>query len=59
MLGDILLIEDKHRKAGEAIIQKILERKKDKFITAISGESGSGSRNWHMLLPKDYAGTAL
>ena len=42
MLGDILLIEEKHKKAGEVIIQKILEQKKDKFIVAISGESGSG-----------------
>jgi len=42
MLGDILLIEEKHKKAGEAIIQKVLELKKDKFIVAISGESGSG-----------------
>jgi uridine kinase len=42
MLGDILLIEDKHRLAGEQIIREVLERKKDKFIVAISGESGSG-----------------
>ena len=42
MLGDILLIEDKHRKAGEVIIEKILKNRKDKYIIAISGESGSG-----------------
>lgn len=42
MLGDVLLIQEKHRKAGEAIIREILKRKKDKFILAISGESGSG-----------------
>ncbi|MBW6460147.1 MAG: hypothetical protein K0B08_06195 [Bacteroidales bacterium] len=42
MLGDVLLIEEKHRTAGEAIVQKILERRKDKFMVAISGESGSG-----------------
>ena len=42
MLGDILLIEEKHKKAGEVIIQKILEQKNDKYIVAISGESGSG-----------------
>lgn len=42
MLGDILLIQDKHRKAGEIIIEKILAKRKDKFIVAISGESGSG-----------------
>jgi uridine kinase len=42
MLGDVLLIQEKHHKAGEAIINEILKRKKDKFIVAISGESGSG-----------------
>jgi len=42
MLGDILLIEEKHRIAGEAIVQEILKRKSDKFMVGISGESGSG-----------------
>ncbi|MFU8842399.1 MAG: hypothetical protein ACNA7V_01180 [Bacteroidales bacterium] len=42
MLGDILLIQDKHKAAGEIIIEKILKNRKDKFILAISGESGSG-----------------
>jgi uridine kinase len=52
MLGDVLLIEEKHRKAGEAIIQKILERKKDKFIIAISGESGSGKSELAHVIAK-------
>jgi uridine kinase len=42
MLGDILLIQEKHKAAGEIIIEKILKNRKDKFILAISGESGSG-----------------
>ena len=42
MLGDILLIQEKHTKAGEVIIQKILSNRKDRYIVAISGESGSG-----------------
>ena len=42
MLGDVLLIQEKHHKAGAAIIEEILKRKKDKFIVGISGESGSG-----------------
>ena len=42
MLGDVLLIQEKHHKAGGIIIEEILKRKKDKFIVAISGESGSG-----------------
>ena len=52
MLGDILLIEEKHRNAGEAIIQKILERKKDKFIIGISGESGSGKSELAHVIAK-------
>jgi uridine kinase len=52
MLGDVLLIEDKHRDAGEAIIQKILERKKDKFIIGISGESGSGKSELAHVIAK-------
>lgn len=52
MLGDVLLIEDKHRNAGEAIIQKILEKKKDKFIIAISGESGSGKSELAHVIAK-------
>lgn len=42
MLGDVLLIQEKHHRAGAAIIEEILTKKKDKFIVAISGESGSG-----------------
>ena len=38
MLGDILLIQDKHKKAGEEIIVRILNQKKDKMMIAISGE---------------------
>ena len=42
MLGDVLLIEEKHRKAGEKIVEEIVKRKKAKFMVGISGESGSG-----------------
>ncbi len=42
MLGDVLLIQEKHHNAGNVIIEEILKRRKDKFIVAISGESGSG-----------------
>lgn len=42
MLEDVLLISEKHRAAAEIIIKEILKKKKDKFIVAISGESGSG-----------------
>ncbi|MCD6179021.1 MAG: hypothetical protein J7K39_03870 [Bacteroidales bacterium] len=42
MLGDVLIITEKHLKAAEGIIKEILAKKKDKFIIGISGESGSG-----------------
>ena len=52
MLGDILLIQEKHKKAGEAIIKEILENKKDKYIVAISGESGSGKTELAHVIAK-------
>ena len=42
MLGDVLLIEDKHKEAAEALKDVVLKNRKGKFIVAISGESGSG-----------------
>ncbi|MDD2635630.1 MAG: hypothetical protein PHW82_09055 [Bacteroidales bacterium] len=42
MLGDILLINDKHRKAAEVIIEKIISLNRPKILVCISGESGSG-----------------
>ncbi|NIS80656.1 MAG: uridine kinase [Anaerolineales bacterium] len=42
MLGDILLITDKHRKAGEQFVETILEIEAEKLVIAIGGESGSG-----------------
>ena len=52
MLGDILLIQEKHKKAGEIIIKKILQNKKDKYIVAISGESGSGKTELAHVIAK-------
>ncbi|MEE9905013.1 uridine kinase family protein [Chlorobium sp.] len=50
MLSDILLISEKHKKAAEAISERVLVEKQAKeeefpgyrFIVAISGESGAG-----------------
>jgi uridine kinase len=42
MLGDILLITDKHRAAAKMIADHILKNRKQRMIVAISGESGSG-----------------
>ncbi len=53
MLGDVLLITEKHEKAAQAILEKILAERKDKYIVAISGESGSGKTELaHVLARK-------
>lgn len=53
MLGDVLLIKEKHHTAGAAVVEEILKRKKDKFIVAISGESGSGKTELAHVVAKD------
>lgn len=53
MLGDVLLIADKHRNAAADIVKEILERKKNKFIVAISGESGSGKSELAHCVARD------
>jgi uridine kinase len=52
MLGDILLIQEKHKKAGEVIIERILKDKKEKYIVAVSGESGSGKTELTHVIAK-------
>lgn len=52
MLGDILLIGEKHQKAGEILIEMILNQRKPKFIVAISGESGSGKTELAHVIAK-------
>lgn len=52
MLGDVLLITEKHQKAGEQIINKILESRKPKMIIGISGESGSGKSELAHVIAK-------
>ena len=42
MHGDILLIQKKHIKVAKNIVERILRNKLNKFIIALSGESGSG-----------------
>ncbi len=42
MLGDILLITEKHEKAAEQIVARLSRIKSDKMVIAIGGESGSG-----------------
>lgn len=52
MLGDVLLIEDKHRNAGEIIISEILKNRKDRMTVAISGESGTGKTELAHVIAK-------
>ncbi len=53
MLEDVLLITEKHRAAAEIITQEILKQRKDKFIVAISGESGSGKSELTHVIAKN------
>jgi len=52
MLGDVLLITDKHQQAGEKIIEKVLMNYKPKMIIGISGESGSGKSELAHVIAK-------
>ncbi len=52
MLGDVLLITEKHQKAGEIIIDQILARRRSKMIIGISGESGSGKSELAHVIAK-------
>jgi len=52
MLGDVLLITEKHQKAGDIIIEKILSERKPKMIIGISGESGSGKSELAHVISK-------
>ena len=42
MLGDVLLITEKHEKAAEQIVDRLGRIESDKMVIAIGGESGSG-----------------
>jgi uridine kinase len=52
MLGDVLLIAEKHQQAGEKIIEIILEKRSPKMIVGISGESGSGKSELAHVIAK-------
>jgi uridine kinase len=42
MLGDVLLIEEKHKLAAKAVVERVNALNGDKIIIAVGGESGSG-----------------
>jgi len=59
MLEDVLLITDKHRSAAADIVKEILKRKKEKYIVAISGESGSGKSELTHVVAKELFNLGL
>lgn len=52
MLGDVLLITEKHKRAAQTIFKRVLKEQTDKYIVAISGESGSGKTELSHSLAK-------
>jgi len=52
MHGDILLMQRKHIKAADNIVGRILQDRLNKFIVAISRESGSGKSEIAHLISK-------
>lgn len=52
MLGDVLLIQERHKNAGEKILEKILLARKDRMIIGVSGESGSGKSELAHVIAK-------
>jgi len=52
MLGDVLLIAEKHENAAKEILPYILSNRKNKFMIAVSGESGSGKTELSHVLAK-------
>lgn len=53
MLGDVLLLEEKHKNAAKLIISEILKIHKKKIIVCVSGESGSGKSELSHCIGKD------
>jgi len=52
MLGDVLLIADKHRVAAQAIFEFVKKNYHPKMLVGISGESGSGKTELAHVLAK-------
>lgn len=52
MLGDVLLITEKHENAAKEILPFILKNRKNKYMIGVSGESGSGKTELSHVLAK-------
>lgn len=53
MLGDVLLIENKHKSAAQIIVNEIIKINKEKVIICVSGESGSGKSELSHCIGKE------
>jgi uridine kinase len=56
MLGDILLITEKHIKAGEQVVNRLSEIKSEKMVIAIGGESGTGKSEMAHVISRKLKG---
>ena len=59
MTEDILLIEERHRKAAAIITSEIEKKFHPKFVVAVSGESGSGKSEVSHLIAKGLCGKGI
>lgn len=54
MIGDVLLIEERHHKAAEEIYKRLMDKNLKKFMIAIGGESGTGKSEIAHLLRRKF-----
>ena len=59
MIGDILIIAEKHKLATAEIMKKIESVDKRKLVIAVSGESGSGKSEIALLLRRELKSLGL
>jgi uridine kinase len=56
MKGDILVIQEYHKRAASEIVPQIIERvrgKKTRYVITVAGESGSGKSETSMALANE------
>ena len=59
MLGDVLLIEEKHKIVGKQLAEMVLKQGNKRLIVAISGESGSGKSELSHCMAMELKGNGL
>jgi len=56
MLGDVLLIDERHRRAGAQLLERVRRRAADKLVVAVAGESGTGKSEIAHVLARGLKG---